>query len=153
MQKKTGKIFELDSYKLELFCEDTKAQYAALPDKISGDVGSRMFRYHLPRAPREALDLLREMGIDPAKLFLARPLSEPDEKGEVLFLCTARLCGRVLAGGWGIPRRSVEAAGMSLIFVDDRRQFRDGLIPFPDPELELRFVIPLPFDKKFFDLF
>ena len=153
MQKKTGEIFEFDSYKLELFCEETRTQYASLPGEMSGDVGSRMFRYHLPRASREAMELLQKMGIDPSKLHLARPLSEPDEKGEVLFLCAARLCGRLLAGGREIPRRSVEAAGMSLVFVDDRRQFREGLMPFPDPELELRFVIPLPFDTKFFDLF
>ena len=42
---------------------------------------------------------------------------------------------------------------MSMIFVADRRQFSEGLMSMPDPEIELRFVIPLPFDASFFSSF
>ena len=83
-------------------------------------------------------------------LNLARPVAEPDEKGEVLFLCSARLCGRLLRGFDAYPRKSVEQSGLSMVFVSDRRQFHEGLMNFPDPEIEFRFVIPLPFDPDFF---
>ena len=144
---------EIGAYSLLLFPDETEKQYAKLPFYQGNDVGMNFFRYLLPRAKKESLLFLKEIGIDPQKLFLARPLAEPDENGEVLFLCTARLCGELLRGGQTFPRRSEEKAGMSLVFVSDRASFREGLVPFPDPELEIRFVIPLPFDAKFFEQF
>ena len=147
---KTGTSIEIGEYELEVFVEETKKQYGFLLPYTGNDVGANFFRYLLPRAGKEALDFLKSLGIDPEKLYLARPLTEPDEKGDVLFLCSARLCARVLRGGEKVPRQSVEKAGLSMVFVSDRRSFQTGLDPFPEPQTEIRFVIPLPFDPNFF---
>ncbi len=151
--QKTGTRFEIGSYILEVDVEENRKQYSAIPPYSGNDVGANFFRYLLSKAEKEALLFLGELGIDPSKLFLARPITEPDENGQVLFLCSARLCGTLLRGGNTQPRRSEEKAGISMVFVSDRRQFHQGLCPFPDPELEMRFVISLPFDETFFKQF
>lgn len=146
-------ILEIGHYRLERLTEKTKLAYRNIPRYDGNDTASQMFMHHMKNAPEEALRFLSSLGIDPTKLHSARPLAEPDENGEVLFFCAARFCGRLLSGGECYPHRSVEKAGMSLIFVADRSRFQTGPYPVPEPQLELRFVIPLPFDAAFFDRF
>ena len=140
---------EIGAYRLLIDEAETARQYAALPPYAGNDVGARMFLDCMRRAPAESAAFLAELGIDPAKLFSARPLAEPDEKGEVLFLCAARLCGRLLSPEEH-PRHSAEHAGMQLVFTADRRSFTQGLADFPEPQIEVRFVVSLPFDPDFF---
>ncbi len=141
----------LGEWLLELDPQQTARQYEALPPIGTSDVGLRMFHYHLPLAPTESVAFLRSLGIDPKKLSSAGPLTEPDENGEVLFLVKARFCAKVLKAPCKVPRQSVEHASLSLVIVDDPRSFSPALAPFPAPEAELRFVLPLPFDAAFFD--
>ena len=142
---------EIGSYCLELDVDKTREGYRALslPEEMGTE--KQLFRYLLPRAAAESLHFLRSLGIDTEKLFLARPLAEPDERGEVLFLCIARLCGTLLKGGDTRPRQSEEAAGISMIFVGERAEFSLGHPALCEEETEMRFVIPLPFDPAFFE--
>ncbi len=146
-------IFEKEHYKVRLFPEETARQYAFLPDYTGNDIGRNLFRACLPKAKKEALDFLKGLGILPEKLFLARPLVDSEENGEVLFLCSARVCGEVLKGGELFPRQSVEEAGLSLVWVADKKSFSPALVSLGENEVELRFVISLPFDPAFFESF
>lgn len=149
--QKIGKTLEIGSYKLELFSEDTKKEYDALPS-YEGENPAVLFFHHLmERAPSEALGFLDSLGIDPKKITLARPLTQPDENGEILYLACAPLCARVLAGGDTEPRQSEETCGISVIFVGDENAFSPDLPSLSAPCAELRFVIPLPFDVSFFE--
>ena len=151
--QKMKKTINIGAYTLEIFPEETRRQYEKMPPYAGNDVGQNFFRYLLPRASAQSLAFLEELGVVPEKLYLARPLTEPDEKGEVLFFCACRICAAVLAGGNTVPRQSEEAAGMSMVFLQDKRGFSQGLMSLPEPETELRFVIPLPFDAEFFKQF
>lgn len=144
-------MLEIGSYKLEIFPDQTKLAYTALPGGEAEDLAVRFFRHLMKNAPAEALDFLKSLGIDPMKINLARPLTQPDENGEILYLACAPLCARVLAGGDTEPRQSEETSGISLIFVGEANAFSHGLPAFPQPCAELRFVIPLPFDASFFE--
>ena len=106
----------------------------------------------LPFAPHssETAVLWDTLGVDPEKIFSVRPLSEPDERGEILFLCVTGICGLLLSGGEGHPRQSAELGGVSLIFVKAREEFDSARPALEEPELELRFVISLPFDAEYF---
>ena len=148
--QKTGKMLEIGSYKLELFPEETKREYAALSPYTGEDTAVRFFHFLLEKAPAEALQFLESLGIDPKKITLARPLTQPDENGEILYLAHAPLCARVLAGGDTEPRQSEEISGLGVIFVGDASGFSPTLPVFPGGA-ELRFVIPLPFDASFFE--
>jgi len=149
---KQGRIFEFGAYRLELFPEKTKEAYERLPTDGEASPMTAYFRYLLSQGDKEALSLLSEMGIDPKKLTRVRPVSEPDENGDLLFLCYAPLCGRILAGGEAKPRQSAEQAGMGLIFVPEE-EMAEREKDFPLPKMELRFVIPLPFDGAYFSRF
>ena len=148
--QKTEKILDLGEYRLRLYPEETAAHYASLSPYEGEDLLRRFFCYLLPKAEAESLNFLKDMGIDPEKLSFARPLSEPDENGEILFLCCARICGEVLAGGETVPRQSTEAAGMSMVFVAQADAMSPGPEDAPAPQTEMRFVIPLQFDPSFF---
>lgn len=140
----------IGSYEIEFDPDKTRAYYETLSAYEGSDMATRLFCYLLPRANPESLCFLRFLGIDPEKLSCARPLAEPDENGLVLFLCYARLCGQVIAGGDTVPRQSEEEAGLSLVFVGQKEAFCQVLADAPDPQIELRFVIALPFDETFF---
>ena len=148
--QKTGKILEIGSYKLELFPEKTKNEYAALPHCDGAGDAVLFFQHLMKNAPSESVAFLEGLGIDPEKISLARPLTAPDENGEILYLACAPICARVLAGGDTEPRQSEETCGISVIFVGDRTGFSQGIPVFPNGA-ELRFVIPLPFDASFFE--
>ena len=150
MQKKS-EILRIGSYKIEIFPEETREKYASLSAYEGEDVAARFFMYLLPRAKKESLDFLASLGIEPEKLFWAKPMSQPDENGEILYLCTARILANVLEGGNTEPRQSEETHGISMIFVSDAASFREGPKSLGDGEVELRFVIPLPFDASFFE--
>jgi len=147
--QKTGKMLEIGSYRVETFPEKTKGEYAAL-DGASEEQTVLFFRHLMKKAPADAVAFLTEMGIDPMKISLARPLTAPDENGEILYLACAPLCARVLAGGDTEPRQSEEVCGISVIFVGEQGGFSPSLPVFQDGA-ELRFVIPLPFDPAFFE--
>ncbi len=140
----------IGSYELELDLEKTRAYYDALPVYEGEDLARRLFCHLLPKANQESLSFLRKLGIDPTRLFFARPLCEPDENGQVLFLCYARLCGVLKAGGDTVPRQSEEVAGLSVVFVGHEKDFCQGLPDAASPQIEMRFVISLPFDETFF---
>ncbi len=142
-------MLEIGCYKLEVFPEKTKKEYAALSDDAE-DLAVRFFRHLMKDAPSSAVAFLEGLGIDPMKITLARPLTQPDENGEILYLACAPLCARVLAGGDTEPRQSEETCGISVIFVGEQNAFSPALPVFPDGA-ELRFVIPLPFDAAFFE--
>ena len=92
----------------------------------------------------------KELGLDPARIGLARPLTAPDEYGAVLFQAAVRLAGTLLSPEAAKPRPSAEYAGLSLIVTGDRSSFSPAL-PFVDgDEIEMRFVLSLPFDPAFF---
>lgn len=148
MQKK---MLEIGAYRVEIYPEETRRAYEKLPFYEGEDLAVRFFLHLLPQAKKESLDFLSSLGILPEKLSLARPLSEPDENGEILYLCSAKILASVLAGGDTEPRQSEEAHGLSLIFVGDRKGFSAGAPVLGEPEAELRFVIPLPFDALFFE--
>ena len=139
---------EIGPYRLSVDPEKTAKQYAALPPYAGSDVGVRLFRHSLLRLPEEDAAFLTSLGVDPKKLFAARPLAEPDEKGEALFLCACRLCGELLSPETR-PRRSAAKGGLQITFTGDRRQFTRDLPDLPAPEVEMRFVVSLPFDPDF----
>lgn len=142
---------EWGPYRMTLYPEATRQAYETLPAAGEDDVLHRMLRHHLPRVAPSALRLLEEMGLDLQKLPEARPLSEPDENGELLFLCSARLCGTLHAGGDITPRQSVEEEGVSMIFVGTSDDFRTPPLPDAEETLEIRFVLSFLFDPTFFD--
>ncbi len=144
-------MLEIGSYLLEIFPEETRENYSAMPSYNGEDDAVRFFQYLLPKAEPESIAFLESLGIDPKKISAARPLTQPDENGEILYLCTARLSGKVISGGDTVPRQSEEIAGVSVIFVPDEREFTPKLQNFPVPQTEMRFVIPLPFDASFFE--
>ena len=139
---------EIGRYRLAVNEEETARQYAALPPYAGSDVGVRLFRHCLKKLALEDEAFLRSLGIDPAKLFAARPLAEPDDKGVARVLCACRLCGTLLCPEES-PRRSVVKGGLQLTFTGDRRCFTPSLADFPAPELEMRFVASLPFDPDY----
>ena len=147
MQKK--KTFKIGPYLAEVFPEETKQAYEAFPERKDGGVLD-MFRAFLKGANGESLLFLEEMGIDMEKLTCVRPISEPDENGEVLFFAAARFCGSLLCGGDIFPRQSEEVAGLSVIFTGDENAFQSEALGSDLPQTELRFVIPLPFDGTYF---
>ncbi len=148
--QKTGKTLEIGSYELELFAEETAAGYAALTQDLGEDMSLRIFRTLLPTGEKKSLDFLRGLGIDPQRITCARPLSEPDENGEVLFLCAAPLSATLIKGGDTKPRQSEEEAGISMVFVGDEREFSKGALPRFPKQVEMRFVLPLTFDPALF---
>lgn len=149
--QKTETRLEIGSYVLELFPEQTKKEYGALSD-YGGENPAVLFFHHLMRsAPAESVAFLERLGIDPKKISLCRPLTEPDENGEILYLACAPLCARLLAGGDTEPRQSEETSGISVIFVGEEKDLSPTLPRFSEPCAELRFVIPLPFDASFFE--
>lgn len=147
MQKK--KTLKIGPYLAEIFPEKTKNAYGLLSEDES-DV-ARMFRAFLSGAARESLVFLEELGVDPKKISTVRPVSRPDENGEVLFFAAARLFGSLLEGGDVFPRQSAEIAGISVILVGDENAFQTKALGENEQEMELRFVIPLPFDSGFFE--
>ena len=144
-------MLEIGAYRLEIFPEKTKEEYEALPCGDTENPAVCFFRHLMKSAPEEALGFLESLGIDPMKINLARPLTQPDENGEILYLACAPICARVLAGGDTEPRQSEETCGISVIFVGERNDFSPALPLFSQPCAELRFVIPLPFDASFFE--
>lgn len=149
--QKTGKRLEIGSYVLELFPEETKKEYDAL-SVYGGENPAVLFFHHLMKsAPAASAAFLKSLGIDAKKITLCRPLTEPDENGEILYLACAPLCALVLAGGDTEPRQSEETSGISVIFVGEEKDFSPALPRFSAPCAELRFVIPLPFDACFFE--
>lgn len=149
--QKTGKRIEIGSYVVELFPEETKNEYGALPDYEGTNPAVLFFHHLMKSASEKSTAFLESLGIDPKKITLCRPLTEPDENGEILYLACAPLCARVLAGGDTEPRQSEETSGISVIFVGEERDFSPSLPCFSVPCAELRFVIPLPFDASFFE--
>lgn len=147
MQKNEVRI---GSYLLEVEPEETKKQYALLPQPDASDMGTAFFQHILKKAPGESLLFLKGLGIDPEKISLFRPVAEPDEDGAVLYLCCAPLCASLLEGGDVFPRQSEEIAGISVIFVKEKEAFSMGLPTISEDQVEMRFVIPLPFDGDFF---
>ncbi len=143
-------MLEIGCYKLEVFPEETKKEYEALSGGDTDDVAVRFFRHLMKRAPKETVNFLEGLGINPMKIPLARPLTEPDENGEILYFACAPLCARILADGDESPRQSEEIAGISVIFVRERDAFSPSLPIFPNGA-ELRFVIPFSFDATFFE--
>ena len=146
--RKNGEIWEAGCYRLRLFREETRLFYQSL--SCDEGVWARYLRHMLPSVPRETKELWEAFGLDPEKISVIRTLSEPDEKGEVLFLCVARICAELLQGSPSRPRESVEVGGLSLIFVGEREEFYPQASSSSSRETELRFVIPLSFDGDFF---
>ena len=144
------KEIKLGVYRVEVFPEETKKAYDRLAAK-EDDAAGKMFRTLLPTASEKSLLFLRNMGIDGEKLTVARPVSEPDENGEVLFFAAARFCGSLLEGGEYFPRPSEETSDLSVIFVGNETQFQTEELPSDLPQAELRFVIPFTFDPTLFE--
>ena len=138
---------EIGEYRLQVDEEETARQYAALPPYAGNDVGVRLFRESLKKLKSEDGAFLSSLGVDPRKLCAARPLTEPDENGEVLYLCACRLCGSLLSPERS-PRRSAVQGGLQLTFTGDRRSFSPSLPDLPDPQVEMRFVVSLPFEEE-----
>ncbi len=147
MQKK--KTLKIGSYLIEVYPEETKKAYENLSDK-EGNAVVDMFRAFLKGAKEESLLFLDGLGIDVKKLTVVRPVSQPDENGEVLFFAAARFFGALLEGGEVFPRQSEEVAGISVIFVGEEAAFQTEAPKSEMPQGELRFVIPLPFDEGYF---
>ena len=148
--QKSGKIMKIGSYELELFPEKTRAGYDRCSEE-KDDMALCLFRYLLSGAKKESLIFLESLGLDPEKIPLARPLAPPDEEGMVLFHCTAALCARLLHGGDTTPRQSEEEAGVSMVFVSREADFTPGRQRMFEKEVEIRFVMELPFDPAFFE--
>ena len=148
--QKNVKLFELGSYTVELDPVATKAAMSTCASKEPDEVLS-LFRFLLKGARPESLSFLESLGIEPSQIPMARPLAPPDEEGNVLFLCTARLCGKVLRGGDTRPRQSEEEAGISMVFVSQKEEFTSGLENMFETEIEIRFVMERPFDPSFFE--
>ena len=149
--KPLQKKIEIGSYEIEVYPEETKEQYEKNPKYAGENDGVRYFQHLLPKAEKESVAFLKSLGIDPEKISVARPLTAPDEKGEILYLCTDRFCGKVLIGVETQPRQSEEIAGISVVFIGKEKDFTPGMTSFLQPEAEIRFVIPLPFDPSFFE--
>ncbi len=149
--QKTGKIFELGSYKVELFPDETRCAYDGMPDYDGENPAVLYFHHLMGKAPKESVDFLESLGVSWKKIVLCRPLTAPDENGEILYLACAPLGAKVLEGGDTEPRQSEEIAGISVIFVGEEKDFSPDLPHFSTPCAELRFVIPLPFDASFFE--
>jgi hypothetical protein len=147
--QKNLKSLEIGSYRLQIDPEMTKKAYESA--ELCADEATELFYFLLPSAPPESLLFLEGLGLPPHKIPKARPLSPPDEEGRVLFLCTARLCGVLLAGGDTVPRQSEEEAGISMVFVSQRGEFTPGVEELFEQEVEIRFVMELPFDPAFFE--
>lgn len=145
------KMLEIGSYLLEIFPEQTKAVYEEIPVYRGENEAVRYFHHLLPKAEKESIAFLESLGIDVGKISVARPLTAPDEKGEILYLGTARFCGKVLRGGDTTPRQSEEIAGISAVFVSERKDFTPSIDFSSEVQSEIRFVIPLPFDPTFFE--
>ena len=141
---------QIGSYLLEYDAHETKKQYDLLPKADKSEMGIAFFQHILKKAKKESIDFLNSLGIDMEKLSLVRPVAEPDEEGVVLYLCCAPLYGRLLAGGDTFPRQSEEIEGISVIFVKEKEAFSSGLPILSKEQVEMRFVIPLPFDETFF---
>lgn len=149
---KTEKTVSIGEWKLMLFPEKTREAYRALMPYAGHDTGLRMFHYLLKDLPSESARFFDEIGVDPRKILCARPISEVQEDGSVLFLAKARLCGGILEHSLENGRRkSEEIAGMSVVFVAQRDQFCPDYPSFDASEIELRCVLALPFDRTFFD--
>ena len=149
---KTEKALSIGDLRLAVLPDQTRTAYRALFPYTGRDVGIRMFHYMVKNLPADAAAFLEELGIDASKIVFARPISDVQEDGTVLFLAKARLCGRILSQKTENGRRkSEEIAGMSVVFVSRREEFCPDYPPFGEPEIELRFVIPLPFQREFFD--
>lgn len=148
LQKKT---LEIGSYLLEVFFQETERTYADLSLYQGGNEAVRYFHHLLPKAEKESVAFIESLGIDLNKISVARPLTAPDENGEILYLCTARFCGKVLRGGDTIPRQSEEIAGISVVFVSEKNDFTPNIVFTAEDAVEIRFVIPLPFDPTFFE--
>ena len=133
---KTENILEIGSYRVLVRPEETRAYYETLP--VSAEPGAAYFRHLMKTAAAESKSFLSSLGIDWEKIEACRPLTEPDERGEILYLACAPFCGTVLSGGDTEPRQSEEESGLSMIFVSDA------------PYSQLRFVIPLTFDATYF---
>ena len=144
------KEINLGVYRVEVFPEETKEAYDRLVTE-ENDAAGKMFRTLLSTAAGESLSFLQSIGVDAEKLSLVRPVSEPDENGEVLFFAAARFCGSLLEGGEYFPRPSEETSGLSVIFVGDYGQFQTEDLPSDLPQVELRFVIPFTFDPTLFE--
>lgn len=140
---------EIGSYRLEIDPAKTKTAYEKA--EFCADEATKLFSFLAPSAPPESLAFLEKLGLLPHKIPKARPLSPPDEEGRVLFLCTARLCGVLLAGGDTRPRQSEEEAGISMVFVSQREEFTPGIEKMFEQEVEIRFVMEVPFDPAFFE--
>lgn len=147
---KTEKI-EIGSYSLSFDPKATREAYEKISPYQGEDPALSFFHYLIPRADEKSLAFLKKLGIDPLKIPYARPMTEPDENGEILYLAHARFCGEVLAGGDTEPRQSEEIEKMSAVFVREETSFNPALDPLPSPQSEIRFVIPLPFDPSFFE--
>ncbi len=145
------KMLEIGSYLLEIFPEKTKEIYSDLTVYEGDNEAVRYFHHLLPKAAKESIAFLESLGVDARKISVARPLTAPDENGEILYLCTARFCGKVLKGGDTTPRQSEEIAGISAVFVSEKKEFTPGISFSSDAAVEIRFVIPLPFDPTFFE--
>lgn len=141
---------EIGRFELELDPVATRKAYDAILPYAGRDVAKRMYLYCLNSAGKEAIAFLEELGVDPKKVLMARPLAEPDENGEVLFLCTTRLCGKLIRGEQQKPRSSEEEAGLSMVFIGDKREQTAALPSLFSQEVEMRFVLPLAFDPEFF---
>lgn len=148
--QKNFKLFEFGSYAVELDPEATREAAKKRAPKEPDEVLS-LFRFLLKGAKPESLAFLESLGLDPLQIPMARPLAPPDEEENVLFYCTARLCGKVLCGGDTRPRQSEEEAGVSMVFVSERGEFTSGLETMFETEVEIRFVMELPFDPSFFE--
>ncbi len=148
LQKKT---LEIGSYLLEICPEKTKEVYSDIPVYDGENEAVRYFHHLLPVAKKESVSFLESLGIDVRKISVARPLTAPDEKGEILYLCTAHFCGKVLRGGDTSPRQSEEIAGISVVFVPEKKDFTPSISFLSEEAVETRFVIPLPFDPTFFE--
>ena len=148
--QKNWKHFEFGSYEVEFDPEATRKAYESVEEKDL-DEALQLFYFLLKDAKKESLAFLESLGLLPHRIPMARPLAPPDEEGNVLFLCTARLCGRILRGGDTRPRQSEEEAGISMVFVSDPKEFTPGLDVGFDEETEIRFVMELLFDPSFFE--
>lgn len=146
MQKNELKI---GVYHLLCATEETRKGYSLLPDFDESDLGQAFFQHILKKGDQKSLSFLESLGIDLLKLTLARPVAPPDEEGVVLYLCCAPICATLLAGGDIFPRKSEETEGISVIFVSDKNAFSSGLPVISEKQVEMRFVIPLPFDEAF----
>ena len=134
---------KIGSYEVVIHREKTREEYEKMPLFIPEKSPLEKFVRLYPTAPAESRAFLEELGIQGEKISSVRLLSQPDENGEVLYLCNVRLCGKVLKGGDITPRQSVEKAGLALVFVGNENSFSPSARAVSSPQVEMRFVIPL----------